>query len=43
MGAPEVASDNLTHLIPGTLVNPSVVATVAVLQKEYGYTYVALT
>jgi hypothetical protein len=39
----EVAADILTHLIPGALVNPSMVATVAVLQKAYGYTYAALT
>jgi hypothetical protein len=43
MSAQDVADDILTHLIPGTLVNPSMVATVAVLQKVYGYTYVALT
>jgi hypothetical protein len=30
-------------LIPGTLVVPSMVATVAVLQSEYHYTYAALT
>jgi hypothetical protein len=39
----EVAADILTHLIPGALVNPSMVATVAVLQKVYDYTYAALT
>jgi intracellular sulfur oxidation DsrE/DsrF family protein len=39
----DVADDILTHLIPGALVNPSMVATVAVLQKVHGYTYVALT
>jgi hypothetical protein len=43
MSAQDVADDILTHLIPGTLVNPSMVATVAVLQKAYGYTYAALT
>jgi hypothetical protein len=43
MTAKDVANDILTHLIPGTLVNPSMVATVAILQKYYGYTYVALT
>jgi len=43
MTAQDVADDILTHLIVGTLVNPSMVATVAVLQKVYGYTYVALT
>jgi len=39
----EVAADILTHLIPGALVNPSMVATVAVLQKVHDYTYAALT
>ena len=39
----DVANDILTHLIPGALVNPSMVATVAVLQKVHGYTYTALT
>lgn len=39
----DVADDILTHLIPGTIVNPSMVATVAVLQKHFEYTYVALT
>lgn len=39
----EVADDILTHLIPGALVVPGMVATVAVLQKALGYTYVALT
>jgi hypothetical protein len=39
----EVADDILTHLIPGALVNPSMMATVAVLQKVHGYTYAALT
>ncbi len=43
MAAQDVASDILTHLIPGTLVNPSMIATVAVLQKVYNYTYAALT
>lgn len=43
MSGPEVADDILTHLIPGALVNPSMIATVAVLQKAYGYTYAALT
>lgn len=41
--AQDVASDILTHLIPGALVNPSMVATVAVLQARYHYTYAALT
>jgi hypothetical protein len=43
MSPSEVANDILTHLIPETLVNPSMLATVAVLQKVYGYTYAALT
>jgi hypothetical protein len=43
MSPRDVADDILTHLIPGTLVVPSMVATVAVLQSEYHYTYAALT
>ena len=43
MSAKDVAADILTHLIPRALVNPSIVATVAVIQKVYGYTYAALT
>ncbi len=39
MAAPEVANDILTHLIPGAIVVPSMVATVAVLQAKYNYTY----
>ncbi len=39
----EVANDILTHLNPGALVVPSMVATVAVLQHEFNYTYAALT
>ncbi len=39
----EVANDILTHLIAGALVVPSMVATVAVLQHEFNYTYAALT
>ncbi len=39
----QVADDILTHLIPGALVVPSMVATVAVLQAKYHYTYAALT
>lgn len=41
--ATEVANDILTHLIPGALVVPSMVATVAVLQHQFNYTYAALT
>lgn len=39
----DVADDILTHLIPGAVVVPSMVATMAVLQGEYRYSYVALT
>ncbi|MBV8638262.1 MAG: hypothetical protein JO322_09270 [Candidatus Eremiobacteraeota bacterium] len=39
----DVANDILTHLIPGAVVVPSMVSTVAVLQHEYKYTYAALT
>ncbi len=41
--ATEVANDILTHLIPGAVVVPSMVATVAVLQHQYNYAYTALT
>ncbi len=37
--AGDVADDILTHLIPGALVVPSMVATIAVLQNEYGFAY----
>lgn len=36
----DVADDILTHLVPGALVVPSMVATIAVLQATYRYTYV---
>lgn len=39
----DVADDILTHLIPGAIVVPSMVAAMAVLQSEYKFTYVALT
>lgn len=39
----EVADDLLTHLIPGAVVVPSMVATIAVLQAVYHYTYLTLT
>jgi intracellular sulfur oxidation DsrE/DsrF family protein len=39
MSGSEVADDILTHLIPGALVVPSMVATIAVLQNKYGYAY----
>lgn len=38
----DVADDLLTHLIRGALVVPSMVATIAVLQAEYHYTYLTL-
>ncbi|HZY99121.1 MAG TPA: hypothetical protein VFE36_06085 [Candidatus Baltobacteraceae bacterium] len=36
----QVAADILTHLIPGAIVVPSMVATIAVLQATYHYTYI---
>jgi hypothetical protein len=39
----EVGGDILTHLIPGSIVVPSMVAAVAVLQATYRYTYLTLT
>ncbi len=42
MTATDVANDILTHLIPGTHVVPSMVATVAVLQQRFHYSYVTL-
>lgn len=39
MSAREVAADVLTHLIPGAVVVPSMVATIAVLQHRYAYTF----
>jgi len=42
MNAAEVAGDILTHLIPGAVVVPSMVAAIAVLQATYGYTYLTL-
>jgi intracellular sulfur oxidation DsrE/DsrF family protein len=35
----DVSGDILTHLIPGAVVVPGGVATLAVLQQKYGYTY----
>ena len=35
----QVANDMLTHLIPGAIVVPSMVATIAVMQATYHYTY----
>lgn len=37
-----VADDILTHLIPGAVVVPSMVATVAVLQATHHYTYITV-
>ena len=37
----DVADDILTHLIPGAVVVPSMVATIAVLQARYHYTYIS--
>jgi intracellular sulfur oxidation DsrE/DsrF family protein len=43
MTSSAVADDILTHLIPGAIVVPSMVATIAVLQQVYHYTYITLT
>jgi intracellular sulfur oxidation DsrE/DsrF family protein len=43
MAAGDVASDILTHLIPGAIVVPSMVAAIAVLQQTYRYAYTTLT
>jgi hypothetical protein len=40
MTPPQVADDILTHLIPNAVVVPSMVATIAVLQATYHYTYI---
>ena len=42
MSASDVADDILTHLIPGAVVVPSMVATVAILQAQYHYAYTTL-
>jgi intracellular sulfur oxidation DsrE/DsrF family protein len=39
----QVADDLLTHLVPGAVVVPSMVATIAVLQAKYHYTYLNVT
>jgi intracellular sulfur oxidation DsrE/DsrF family protein len=39
MSAADVAGDILSHLIPGAVVVPGGVGTLAVLQHKYGYTY----
>jgi intracellular sulfur oxidation DsrE/DsrF family protein len=41
MTATQVADDILTHLIPGAVVVPSMVATIAVLQAKFHYTYIS--
>jgi len=38
--AEDVAADILTHLIPGAIVVPSMVATLAVLQNKYRFAYI---
>ena len=43
MSPQDVATDILTHLIPGAVVVPSMVASIAVLQSKYRYTYATLT
>jgi intracellular sulfur oxidation DsrE/DsrF family protein len=43
MAAQDVANDILTHLIPGSVVVPSMVGAIAVMQARYKYTYVTLT
>ncbi len=42
MTASDVAVDMLTHLIPGAVVVPSMVATIAVLQTKYHYAYLTI-
>jgi hypothetical protein len=42
MAPSAVAADVLTHLIPGAIVVPSMVAAIAVLQAVYRYTYLTL-
>ncbi|HEY9181067.1 MAG TPA: hypothetical protein VIO32_10135 [Candidatus Baltobacteraceae bacterium] len=43
MSATDVANDILTHLIPGTHVVPSMMATIMVLQQRFHYGFQALT
>jgi intracellular sulfur oxidation DsrE/DsrF family protein len=43
MTAPDVADDILTHLVPGAVVVPSMVAAIAVLQATYHYAYITLS
>ena len=42
MNPKDVAAEILNHLIPGAMVVPSGVATVAVLQQLYHYTYITI-
>ena len=42
MSASDVAADILTHLVPGALVVPSMVATIGVLQQRYRYAYLTI-
>ena len=39
----DVADDILTHLIPGTIVVPAMIAAIGVLQQKYKYSYLTLT
>jgi len=42
MSATDIASDMLNNLIPGTRLVPSMVATIAILQLEHGYSYITI-
>ncbi len=42
MTASDVAADILTHLVPGALVVPSMVAAIGVLQQRYHYAYLTI-
>ncbi len=42
MTGSDVAADILTHLIPGAIVVPSMVGTIAVLQHRFAYTYITI-
>ena len=43
MTAADVANDILTHLIPGAIVVPSMVAAIAVLQQKHAYAFITPT
>lgn len=43
MDASAVADDILTHLIPGAIVVPAMIAAIAELQQRYHYSYLTLT